>query len=98
MNERGHYGSNGVPRIGQVAPAPAAVYVEREPSSVVRILGALAVVGSVLWTRHQSRQIEQLYKKAGLPYQSFPASLRQGAGASLRGIAERVRPKRKGES
>jgi len=78
-----------------VVPAPAAVYVEREPSSVgAWILGTIAVGGAVLWARHQSRQIEQLYKTAGLPQQSFAEGLRQGAGASLRGLAERVRPKR----
>ena len=93
-------GSPGVgsPLVGQVPPRTATVYVEREPSSAVRILSAIAVVGSVLWTRHQSRQIEQLYKKVGLPHQSFTASLRQGAGDSLRGLAERVRPKRQGKS
>jgi len=92
MNSRGQYGSS---RVGQVVPAPAAVYVEREPSSVgAWILGTIAVGGAVLWARHQSRQIEQLYKTAGLPQQSFAEGLRQGAGASLRGLAERVRPKR----
>ena len=92
MNARGQYGA---PLVGQVVPAPAAVYVEREPSSAgAWILGTAAVVGAVLWGRHQSRQIEQLYKTAGLPHQSFAASSLQGAGASLRGLAERVRPKR----
>ena len=105
VNDRGQYGSPrrgsprvGSPLVGQVPPRVATVYVERKPSSVVRILSAIAVVGSVLWTRHQSQQIEQLYKTAGLPYQGFASSLRQGAGASLRGLAERVRPKRQGKS
>ena len=92
MNARGQYGSL---RVGQMIPTPAAVYVEREPSSVVTwILGTIAVGGAVLWARHQSRQIEQLSKTSGLPHQSFASSLRQGAGASLRGLAERVQPKR----
>lgn len=88
MNERGHYGS---PRVGQAPPATATVYVEREPSSIgVWILGTIAVGGAVLWARHQSRQIEQLYKTADLPQQSFASSLRQGAGASLHSFAERA--------
>ena len=95
MNGRGQYGA---PRVGQSPSRTTTVYVEREPSSAGRILSAIAIVGSVLWTRHQSRQIEQLYKTAGLPYQSFTASLRQGVGASLRGLAERVRPEREGKS
>ena len=94
MNGRGQYGSS---RVGQIAPQATTVYVERKPSSVPKVLGALAVVGSVLWTLHQSRQIEQLYKAAGLPQQSFTTSLRQGASSSLRGLVERVRPKRQGE-
>jgi hypothetical protein len=58
------------------------------------ILGTIAVGGALLWGRHQAKQIEQLYKTAGLPHQSFAGSLRQSAGASLRGLADRVRPKR----
>ena len=96
MNERGQYGPS---RVGQI---PTTVYVEREPSSIgAWILGTIAIGGAVLWARHQSRQIEQLYKTAGLPQQSFATSLRQSAkslpsraSASLHGLAERVRPKR----
>ena len=92
MNGRGQ---DGAPRVGQVIPAPAAIYVPREPSSVgAWILGTIAVGSALLWARHQSRQIEQLYKTAGLPQQSFASSLRQSAGASFQGLAERVRPKR----
>ena len=92
MNGRGQYGSA---RVGQLPSRATTVYVEREPSSVgAWILGTIAVGGAVLWARYQSRQIEQLYKTAGLPHQSFPSSLRQGAGSSLRGLAERVRTKR----
>jgi len=91
MSERGRYRSVS---IGQAIPAPA-IYVEREPTSVATwIIGAAAVGGSLLWARHQSRQIEQLYTKADLPYQGFTTSLREGAVSSLRGLAERVRPKR----
>ena len=92
MNARGQYGSS---RVGQTIPAPAAIYVEREPSSVgAWILGTIAVGSALLWARHQSQQIEQLSKRAGLPHQSFAEGLRQGAGASLRGLAERVKPTR----
>ena len=92
MNERGRYGPA---RIGQMLPAPAAIYVEREPTSVASwIIGTVAVGGALLWARHQSRQIEHLYKEAGLPYQGFTTSLREGAASSLRGLAERTRPKR----
>lgn len=91
MNDRGQYGS---PRVGQMAPRTTTVYVEREPSSIARILGGIVVVGGALWARHQSKQIEQLYKTSGQPYQSFAGSLRQGAGSTLRGLADRVRPKR----
>jgi hypothetical protein len=86
MSERGHYGPA---RTGQIALPATTVYVEREPSTA-QTLGRIAAVGVVLlWARHQVRQIEQLYKTTGLPYQSFTAS----AGASLRGLAARVRPK-----
>ena len=92
MNGRGQYGPT---HVGQLAPQATTVYVEREPSSTgAWILGTIAVGGALLWARHQSRQLEQLYKTAGLPQQSFAEGLRQGAGASLRGLAERVRPKR----
>ena len=96
MSERGQYRSV---RLGQVVPAvvPApAVYVERASTPVVTwILGTAAIGSALLWAHHQSRQIERLYKKADLPYQGFVSSLRDGAVASLRGIAERARPKRK---
>lgn len=79
--------------MGQVPP-PTTVYVERasSPSLVPWILGTIAVGSAVLWARHQSRQIDQLQKKAGLPDQSFVSSLRQGAATSLRGLAERALP------
>ena len=99
MNGRGQYGA---PRVGQIVPVPervTTVYVEPEKSSVGSwILATIAVGGAVLWAQHQSQQIEQLYKKAGLPHQSFAGSLRQGAGSSLRALAERVKPKRQGGS
>ena len=91
MNDRGQYGP---PRIGQLAPRTTTVYVERESSSIARILGGILVVGGALWSRHQSKQIEQLYKTAGLPYQSFTGSIRQGAGSTLRSLVDRVRSKR----
>lgn len=93
MRGRGEYGTA---RVGQLPPRATTVYVERAPSSSIGtwILGALAVGGAVLWARHQSKQIGQLYKTTGLPQQSFPKSLRQDAVASLQGLSERVRPKR----
>ena len=94
MNGRGQYGP---PRVGQIPERVTTVYVEPEKSSVGSwILATIAVGGAVLWARHQSQQIEQLYKTAGLPHQSFAGSLRQGAGSSLRALAERVKPKRQG--
>lgn len=98
MNDRGQYGGNGSPRVGQIP-----VYVERKSSSIgTWILGAIATGGAVLWARHQSQQIEQLYKTAGLPHQSFAGSLRQDvkalpsrASGALHDLAERVRPKRR---
>ena len=103
MNARGQYGSSlaGPALVGQI-PQTSTVYVERSPSLVgAWILGTIAVGGAVLWARHQSRQIGQLYKTAGLPQQSFVSDLRQSAkalpaqaSASLHSLAERVRPKR----
>jgi hypothetical protein len=97
MNDRGQYGK---PRVGQVPQHAATVYVERESSSTgAWILGALAVGGAVLWARHQSRQVEQLYRTSGLPYQSFTGSLREHAKSlpsraqqTFRGVTARVRP------
>ena len=98
MNERGHYGGNGV-SIGQ--QYPRTIYVEHEKSSSkgVLLLGALAVGGAILYARHQSQQIQQLYSTSGMPYQSFTGSLRETARAlpakareAYRGIAARVRP------
>lgn len=73
-NERGHYGNNGT-RIGQTP-----IYVEREHSSFGKwLLGAVAIGGAVLYVRHQTRQIEQLYKTSGAPYQPFTSTLRESA-------------------
>lgn len=95
MNARGQYGP---PWVGQVPARAATIYVEREQSSVPLILGAIALGGALLWARHQSLQIEQLYKKAGLPQQSFAASLRQGTRSSLSSLADRLRPTKKAET
>lgn len=97
-NERGHYGSNNVPRVGQAHPQT--IYVERGGSSIGKwLLGAAAIGGVLLYARHQARQIEQLYKTSGLPYQSFPVSLRESVRAlptkareAYRGIVGRARP------
>jgi hypothetical protein len=45
------------------------------------IVGGILVGGAVLWARHQSAQMGKLYKAAGLPQQSFTASLREDARA-----------------
>ena len=75
-NERGHYGSNNVPRVGE---APT-IYVERGHSSIGKwLLGAVAIGGGILIVRHQSQQIERLYKTSGMPYQTFTGSLRETA-------------------
>ncbi len=97
-NERGQYGKNAAPRVGE--QPSRTVYVEREGSSIAAwIIGTIAVGGAVLWARHQGKQVEQLYKAAGLPHQSFGADLRQRAkalptrtSAALRGLADRIRP------
>lgn len=99
-NERGHYGnSNNVPHVG--AEPPRTIYVEREHSSSVGkwLLGAIAIGGGFLYMRHQSQQIEQLYKGSGKPYQTFTGSLRETARElpvrarqAYRGLTGRVRP------
>jgi hypothetical protein len=99
-NERGHYGnSNNVPHVG--AEPPRTIYVEREHSSSVGkwLLGAIAIGGGFLYMRHQSQQIEQLYKGTGKPYQTFTGSLRETARElpvrarqAYRGLTGRVRP------
>lgn len=99
-NERGQYGSA---RVGQDPTRATTIYVERNPSSIgAWIIGTIIVGGAVLWARHQSRQIEQIQSKFGLPQQSFAAGLRESAralpgraSATLHEIAERVRPTRK---
>ena len=82
MNQRGQYGRNGfnsVPLMGQQAH-PTTVYVEREHSSVGKwILGTIVVGGALLWARHQSKQMEAIYKSSGLPYQSFAGGLYESA-------------------
>ena len=84
-NERGQYGKNGQNGVSYVGAQPpiSTVYVERESSTSITawILGTIAVGGVVLWARHQSKQVAQLYKAAGLPQQSFGADLRQSAKA-----------------
>lgn len=99
MNERGHYGP---PRVGAVPPQATTVYVEGKGASTTAwVLGIAAVGGALLWARHQSQQIEQLYKTSGIPYQTFAGSLRESAKAipsrardAYRGLAARVRPTR----
>lgn len=103
-NERGHYGKNGVPYIGAAVPAhPQTIYVAQEHSSVLTwLIGGLAIGGAFLWARHQTKQIEQIAKTSGAPYQSFTSSLREDVRAlpsrareTYHDIAERIRPSRK---
>lgn len=92
-NERGQYGKNGV------SHGMPPVYIGHAGSSIgAWILGAVAVGGAFLYARHQSKQIEQLYKAEGLPYQSFAGSLREDVRAlptrareAYRGFTSRVR-------
>jgi hypothetical protein len=95
-NGRGQYGNNGV-IVGQ-AP-PTTIYVERQSSSIgAWLLGAVVVGGGILYARHQSQQIAQLYKKGGMPYQTFTGSLREAlptrARQTYRAITGYVRPKK----
>jgi hypothetical protein len=82
-NERGHYGRNGV-SIG--AEAPRIIVEHGGPSIGTWLLGAVVVGGAVLYARHQSRQIEQLSKSSGVPYQSFTGSLRQALPTTARSV------------
>lgn len=101
-NERGSYGKNGVSREGIAllrgmygAPRMGAeIYVEQLSSTWKWIVGAMAVGGAVLWARHTSAQIGQLYAKTGLSREGFVHSLRTGVKqlpgrtrAALRGFA-----------
>lgn len=93
-NDRGQYGKNGVP------PGMPPVYISGGGSSIAAwVLGAVAVGGAFLYARHQSKQLEQLYKAGGLPYQSFTGSLREDirslptrAREAYRGFTTRARP------
>jgi hypothetical protein len=53
---------------------------DRKGSSIGKwIVGGVLVGGAALWARHQSEQIAQLYKAAGLPRRSFVEGLREDA-------------------
>ena len=106
-NERGHYGNNSRGHYGNShvgadpRTEPRTIYVEREHSSSIGklLLGAVAIGGGILFMRHQSQQIEQLYKGSGVPYQTFTGSLRETARElptrarqAYRGLTGRVRP------
>jgi hypothetical protein len=80
MNDRGTYGRAIVG--ADLAP--------RRPSHGTGLVGALVVVGAVLWARHQSRQIERLYAAAGLPHQSFAAGLRERTRELSHGLTRRL--------
>lgn len=75
-NERGHYGR---PRIG--AETAEHHHYHQSTSWWTWIIGGLVVGGGVLWARHQSAQLEKLYKTAGLPQQSFTEGLKESAKA-----------------
>jgi hypothetical protein len=86
-NERGHYGRNGV-SVG--AEAPRIIVEHGGPSIGTLLLGAVAVGGAILYARHQSRQIEQLSKNSGVPYQSFTGSLRKALPAEARSVYRKI--------
>ena len=86
-NERGHYGRNGV-SIG--AQAPTIVVEHGGPSIGTLLLGAVAVGGAVLYARYQSRQIEQLSKSSGVPYQSFTGNLREALPTKARSVYRKI--------
>jgi hypothetical protein len=96
-NERGYYGRNGVSSVSRVG---ATVYVEKKGASIgTWLLGAAVIGGGILYARHQSQQIEKLYKTGDLPYQTFAGSLREDVRAlparareAYRGFTARVRP------
>jgi hypothetical protein len=86
-NTRGHYGKNGV-SVGAQAPT---IVVEHEgPSIGTLLLGAVAIGGAILYARHQSRQIEQLSKSSGVPYQSFTGGLREALPAEARSVYRKI--------
>jgi hypothetical protein len=92
MSTRGCYG-DGAAWVGQV-PRYASVYVERPRSSLPWIVAAAGLGASLLWARHQSRQIEQLSAAAGIPYKSFTSDLRDSASRLTSRL--RSRPARNG--
>lgn len=49
----------------------------------------IAVVGAVLWARHQAVQVERLQAAAGLPHQSFVAGLRERTAELSRDLTRR---------
>lgn len=96
MSGRGHYGANGVAYVGQAPTRQSTVYVERDRSSLPLVLGAISLGASLLWARHQSRQIEQISKASGIPYKSFTSDLRERARSLAAWVARK--PAREGKS
>lgn len=86
-NERGHYGRNGI-SVG--ADAPRIIVEHGGPSIGTWLLGAVVVGGAVLYARHQSKQIEQLSKSSGVPYQSFTGSLREALPTGARSVYRKI--------
>lgn len=94
MGVRGSYGETR-------GPAEAA----RGASLGTWIVGGLLVGGAVLWARHQSSQIEKLYRVEGLPYQTFGSQASERASDlsstalnKIHGIARRFTQRKKGGS
>jgi hypothetical protein len=86
-NARGQYGRNGVSVGGE---APRIIVEHGGPSIGTWLIGAVVVGGAVLYARHQSRQIEQLSKSSGVPYQSFTGGLREALPAKARDVYRKV--------
>lgn len=66
------------------------VVVVRGSSTGSWITVGIAVVGAVLWARHQSVQIERLQAAAGLPHQGFVAGLRERTAELSRDLTRRL--------
>ena len=75
MSERGEYGRH--IQIGQIIGAEPG----QSSSPMKWIVGTLLVGGAILWAKHQSDQVKNLYDKTGLPHESFTESLREDVRA-----------------
>ena len=96
MSDRGTYGKSLV--------GADVYYVQPRGSSLgTWLVGGLLVGGAVLWAKHQGDQIAKLSAEAGLPHQSFGASLRErskelsaSARETFQGLSRRLGTAKKG--